>query len=318
MRKSNWHSLMKGVLSGILLISCFAAVAFAADLPDKERGYLGVSVKRITAEQKKELGISHGIKVASVMEKSPAEEAGIEEGDIILFFDGKKIMLTDDLTKAVRAVAPDTKVNVTVLRNGGRKDMTVKVGTYETGSVLFGKNGTWSWVMGGSEGYLGVELYTMNKDLAGYFSAKENEGALVLDVVKDGAAEKAGIHSGDVILQIAGEDVSGPDHARTIIKEYKKGDKVDVLILRKGQKMNFTVELGTYGGTGLFNVYKSGDKGDLQFFSVPSPEISDTLKNMILEIHEGNKLKDIKEELKELKEDKNGIYISKAIHPVII
>ena len=75
--------------------------------------------------------------VNEVVDDSPAEKAGLEDGDVILEFNGKTIADDDDLVKAVRATSPGDNVKVVVLRGGKKKTLEVEIGKQETKNVFF-------------------------------------------------------------------------------------------------------------------------------------------------------------------------------------
>lgn len=105
-----------------------------ADLQDDgkmERGWLGVQIKPMSPEIANVLGYdsSKGAVVEKVMDGSPAQKAGVQNGDIVLSFDGKAISDVRDLTRAVASTAPDTASKVEVLRKGQKMTLDVTLST---------------------------------------------------------------------------------------------------------------------------------------------------------------------------------------------
>ncbi|WP_298858212.1 trypsin-like peptidase domain-containing protein [uncultured Sulfitobacter sp.] len=105
-----------------------------ADLSDDgivTRGWLGVSIRPMSEEVAEVLGFDNatGAVVEAVAKDSPASNAGLEKGDIILSFDSSDIKELGDLTRAVAAKNPDDSATVTVLRRGKEKTLTVTIGT---------------------------------------------------------------------------------------------------------------------------------------------------------------------------------------------
>ncbi|MGR3572598.1 Do family serine endopeptidase [Brevirhabdus sp.] len=105
-----------------------------ADLKDDgkmERGWLGVQIKPMSPEIANVLGYdsSKGAVVEKVMDGSPAQKAGVQNGDIVLSFDGKAISDVRDLTRAVASTAPDTASKVEVLRKGQKMTLDVTLST---------------------------------------------------------------------------------------------------------------------------------------------------------------------------------------------
>jgi len=91
---------------------------------------------------------------------------------------------------------------------------------------------------------MGVRLSAMDDDLAGYFRAKADEGALILGVDQDSPAMKAGLKSGDVIVRIGKDKVYAPGDVVDLIQDCKPGDRIEVAALRKGVETVAAVELG--------------------------------------------------------------------------
>ena len=207
------------------------------------KGYLGVSIERLSKEDREELSVSHGVLVTRVVAKSPAEKAGILEDDIIQYFDGQKIRRPDNLVDAVRQTKPNSTVKVTCMRDGKRMDLDVIVGKLRT-SRLFSWGDGDHFIIRGGGAYLGVQLHEMNEDLSAYFNVQEDGGALVLDVEEDSPASKTGIKAGDVIVSIDGDEVMDPQDAHDILSDFEEGDEVEITVIRKKQKQTMNVELG--------------------------------------------------------------------------
>src|SRR5512139_1930782 len=97
------------------------------------RGWLGVSIQEVTPELAKSFGLNEkkGALVAQVFSNSPAEKAGIEQGDVIVEFDGKEVADSKDLPRIVSATPVGKTVTIKLSRNGKVLDRQVKVGEME-------------------------------------------------------------------------------------------------------------------------------------------------------------------------------------------
>lgn len=100
---------------------------------DLEPGWLGVYIQNLDEDLKESVDADHGVLVSKVVEDSPAEEAGIREGDVIVAFDKEKIEDTKDLQRAVRKTQPGAKAKITVLRKGKKKTFTADIKEREDG-----------------------------------------------------------------------------------------------------------------------------------------------------------------------------------------
>ncbi|HYV18938.1 MAG TPA: PDZ domain-containing protein [Verrucomicrobiae bacterium] len=212
--------------------------------------WLGVQIADVDMDRGKELGLKdvHGAEVQSVSEGSPAEEAGIKEGDVITEYQGTRIEGVAQLTRLVRETPAGRTARVEVFRNGSSKDLTVQMKEREhdgDDEDLPGHMQIWSddgdgdgkmtWfhtptppeppdinlqeleglqdklaIMGlpGGRPRLGVTVDSVGKQLADYFGVKQGSGVLVTSVGKGSAAEAAGIKAGDVIVKVDDESVS--------------------------------------------------------------------------------------------------------------
>ncbi len=94
------------------------------------QGWLGVELQDVDShlKAKKHLDVDEGAYVSGVVDESPAQKAGIEEGDVITKFDGKTIDDSEDLMNAVRRVKPKTEVKIDVVRGKDRKTLTATIG----------------------------------------------------------------------------------------------------------------------------------------------------------------------------------------------
>ncbi len=100
----------------------------------KKRGYLGVRIKGLTPDLKEHYKKKDGLLIADVVPDSPAKKAGIEEGDILLEFDGKKVSDADEFRKQVAESQPGKKAKVKVLREGKEKTLAAELGASPTRS----------------------------------------------------------------------------------------------------------------------------------------------------------------------------------------
>ncbi|MCK5146302.1 PDZ domain-containing protein [bacterium] len=252
-------------LSMLLILALGLSATASGTQKRKRKGYLGVHIERLSILEKKELGISHGILVTDVVKDSPAEKAGMLEDDIILYFAGKKIRKSNDLTEKVRNQKPKSSVKVTLLREGKRTDLNVVVGRLRN---RFSVNSTsLSYFYG--HAYLGVRLHDMDNEMLSYFGVKEDEGVLVLSVVEDSPAAEGGLKSGDVIYAIEGEDVGDSGDITEILGDFEEGEEIEVAVLRHKRKVAIKVTLSNgqsynnsmiFGGDDFIHIHSDGAK----------------------------------------------------------
>lgn len=211
------------------------------------RSWFGVSVKDVSEEQAKELGLkkADGAYVTDVAKRSPAEAAGVREGDVIVEFSGRQIYDADGLVSAVRKTDVGATVNLTVVRKGERKNLvaTVEKLPRRRMSFAFTPHDIPYAIRIEKRPGLGMSVIPLNPQLAKYFDVPDGKGLLVEEVKEGSAAEKAGFMAGDVITKIGDKRIAKVHEFRSELAEYDKGDKVPVEVIRKGSRKTLTVEI---------------------------------------------------------------------------
>ena len=190
------------------------------------RGWLGVSIQPLSRDLAKAFGLEddRGALVTDVLKDSPAEKAGINNGDIILEFDGKKIQLMHDLPRLVASTPVGKKVPVVVLRDAKRQELTVAVEQLRDG----GEKGL-SMV---PEEKLGLAVQALTPDMAAKLRIKEQSGIVVVDVKPNSPAARAGIGRGDIIRELRGVKTSTMADYEEALAGIKSGDTVKIFIRR--------------------------------------------------------------------------------------
>jgi serine protease Do len=194
-----------------------------------QRGWLGVQIQGLTAELAESLDLSEdkGALVASVVEDSPAQKAGIRIGDVIMKFNGNSIDEMRDLPRIVADTPGNSEVVVNVWRDGKIHSLQVTVG--ESGNdeqVELGSNDDTP------KGELGLALAELNdKTRAQFRVADSTEGVLVVRVEPDSAAADKGIQAGDIIKMVGNSEVSSPDQVVAGVKAAAKKERKSVLLL---------------------------------------------------------------------------------------
>jgi len=210
------------------------------------RGWLGVSIQDVTSDLAEEFGVKDlkGSLVSSVMKGSPAEKAGIRQGDVILQYNGKLVEDTGHLRNMVSQTPIDTKVKVTLLRD--KKEVVVEVVIAELPKKLAEassrenepeeNNGDESSALAG------LVVRELTPDLARRFGFEENEKGVV--VVKLEAGSKlfeAGIRPGDIILQINRKNIASLEEYKKSASKIKAKERLLLLLRRKGHELFITV-----------------------------------------------------------------------------
>jgi serine protease Do len=190
------------------------------------RGRLGIAVQEVSSELAESFGMDkpQGALVNSVERDSPAANGGIQPGDVILQFNGNSIGRSADLPPLVADVTPGNSATLNVWRKGKTLALNVRVGELETAQAQGTGNAD---TQGGGLG-LAVRPLTPKER-----SQAQVVAGLVVEEVKAGPAQRAGVQTGDVILAVNGELVSSVEQLRA---QTKKGDKKIALLVQRGDE----------------------------------------------------------------------------------
>jgi serine protease Do len=232
---------------------------------ETRRGWLGVKINSITEDIAETLGVKQngGALVASVTQDSPASKAGVQDGDVILKFDGKDVTSMRGLPRIVAQTPIGKEVDVEIIRKGQKQSLKVTVGRLsEEGEPA--KTSAKEAPRGkgkakekekdkdgrsqSGRGLIGLVLAPLTDELrAKHNIGKDAKGVIVLEVDPGSAAAEKGVKAGDIVVEVAQEAVASvEDITKGIDKVKKAGRKTVLLRLDDG-------------------------KGDLRFVAVPVP-----------------------------------------------
>lgn len=198
------------------------------------RGWLGIYIQNIDQNIASAMNLSttEGALVSSVTENSPAEEAGIESGDVIVALDGETVTKVTQLRNEVASRAPDTKVTVTVLRDGEKKKIEVTLGQLpeEEATPQMQKS---------SFDKLGFSVQTLTDDLANRLGYDASEkGVVISQISQTSAAYQAGLRQGDVIKEVNKKTVATAGEFGHIANRLSSGDSM-LVFAKRGQNTFF-------------------------------------------------------------------------------
>ena len=221
------------------------------------RGWLGVSIQPLTDDiaETLDLDIDEGAMVTRVEPDSPAADAELEEGDIIILWDGQEVIDSASLSRLVKRTPIDKAVDVVIVREGERQTIQVRTGALP--DALAGlqpqeedEDGENDRRREGSDRELteGMELAPMNDSLRQRFDIDEDvEGVVVLRVSRRTAAYRAGIRSGAVIIRVNNRRVESPSEVADLFDEAVDAgrERILVLINLRGNTAHIPLRLST-------------------------------------------------------------------------
>jgi len=161
------------------------------------RGWLGVVVQTVTPELAQSFGLEEGrgALVADVEPASPAEKAGLKSGDIIIEFDGKPIREMSELPMLVADTPVGRRLTLTILRDGSRREVKVKVGELQESREATARPGN-------GTAQLGMSVREITPEIVQSLGLSEDNGILIVSVQPGSSADNAGIKKGDIIKEI--------------------------------------------------------------------------------------------------------------------
>jgi serine protease Do len=188
------------------------------------RGYLGVIIQEVTGDLAESFGLKekHGILVSDVSEDSPAENAGLKQGDIILRLNGKETDKVSEFRNDIAANPPGTSLTLTIFRNGDEKEIKLKTGELPddirvaaSSSELIDK--------------LGLSVQNLSEETARKFGYEIGEGVFVSKVEQSSLAWQAGIQPGNLITSVNRERVAT---VQDFLQAAGKAEKNGTMLLR--------------------------------------------------------------------------------------
>ena len=195
------------------------------------RGWLGVVIQRVTSQLAKSFDLKdeRGALVSQVFKDSPAERAGIKQGDIILEFDEKEIKDFGDLSRIAASTRPGKKIKVKVFRAGKTLTLEATVDEMKEKTEV---------AKAPSEEPLGITVQDITPEIARSLGLEEVSGVLVKQITPGSAAAEAGIRKGDVIQEVNRKPIKNVYSFGRAIEETKSQQTI-LFLIRRGENSLF-------------------------------------------------------------------------------
>lgn len=235
---------------GSVIIIAVLSLAMNESAIAKKKGWLGVSIQTVNEDLKDDWDLrkDQGVLVTHVIENSPADEAGIKRGDVIIEYEGRKVKYADELREYVLKTPPGETAKIKVDRDGKSKNFDVEIERRRSNIVAqnwCNYDRMFGFTSGRDEsGFLGVDMYDMTDGLREYFKLKDDEGVLVVNVVEDSPAEKAGFKSGDVITKVGKRSIEDSADLRKAISRSEPDEEVKIEYVRNKKRSSVKVKIG--------------------------------------------------------------------------
>ncbi|MGE0591592.1 MAG: trypsin-like peptidase domain-containing protein [Vicinamibacterales bacterium] len=202
------------------------------------RGMIGVSVGVIPPNTRDEFGLrdDNGALVASVSQGGPADDAGIEPGDVIIAFNGQPVRDRDALVQMVVGTRPETSVPVRVVRDREERTLTVRVGELNLEAETASAGGGPARPEQETSRGFGITLGNVTPEIARRLELGDATGAVVMEVEPQSPAAQAGIRPGDVIIRVGRDTVTDASDASRALAAVPSGGTAFLRVMRGGQE----------------------------------------------------------------------------------
>lgn len=197
------------------------------------RGWLGVGTQEITPELAKSFNLPQqkGVLIAHVEPGSPAANAGVQSGDVLLEYNGQPINNSKDLSFAVAATKVGVPTKLKVFRQGQELTVDVKVGERPNPT---GEEDSASSASSEGQGKLGIRVENLTPESARMLGVESAEGVVVTEVRPGSPADEGGLRNGDIIREINRTPVNKASDLQGISRNLKAKSTVLLKIVRRG------------------------------------------------------------------------------------
>lgn len=203
------------------------------------RGWLGVRAQDLTTTQSAALGAtrlpSDLAMVTEVADKSPAAEAGIKTGDVIVEFNGKPVPKSHEFPAVIADIAPGQKVSIRILRE--KKEQVVGVRIGELADETDGSQQNEA-----RDAELGLRVQRITPEAARRLGLSSAKGVLVVEVQPGSPADLVGIEPADVIREVNQRPVSNVKEFERAARQGRRGDRILLLVQRGDNAVFFAVK----------------------------------------------------------------------------
>jgi len=207
------------------------------------RGYIGIGIGDVDEDLAEAFGLkrTEGVLVTQVTGDTPAEEAGLRHGDVVLGIDGRKVDDADDLRNRVARMPPGTTIELDLIRDGKRRSVDLTLGERPSEAALTGRAGPGSH--GGEDEdddavELGLAVQNLTEAIAARLGYEDDTGVVVRSVERRSVAAKAGVQAGDLLKEVNRQRVRNLREYRAVMKARKPGSVV-LFYVRRGARSVF-------------------------------------------------------------------------------
>ena len=203
------------------------------------RGWLGVAIQEIDDSYAKALGLDtrDGALISNVANASPADNAGLITGDVILEFNDVSINNSSHLKNVVSSSEPGKRYKVDIIRDGRRKSIYVKLGELPNEPQM-------AFMPTDKSSTLGITVQDLNSSLRKHYNLSTNDdGVVVTEMDKDSEAYRSGIREGDIIIRVGTNNVRNSNDFKDLIRTSSRKNTVLLLVKRNEVSRFYALEI---------------------------------------------------------------------------
>lgn len=196
------------------------------------RSFIGIELQQIDQNLATAFGLHkpEGVLVAQVVKDSPAGQAGIKEGDIIVKYNGNTVNSIGGLRTSIALMAPGSTVKLSLLRHGTPMDISLQTAEF-TGAGVIEEKST-------QENVLGISVSNMSPEVAQKLGYREEKGVLITKVDVGSLGQLAGLRKGALIMTINQKKIESVDQFKKLLSEVDKTKPI-LLLVKEGNSVRF-------------------------------------------------------------------------------
>jgi len=222
-----------------LIIGLTGLVSGASKKEPVTKPWIGIQIGELTKNMAAKYGYnsySGGALIHYVCPGSPAEQSGLQSGDIIVAIDGDDISSPKELAKYISKISYKQNIMLTVIRNSKKKSYSVTVINNP-----YGKNSGSSGESNGGKPWFGLNLKNITKEMAEDWGLGIKSGVLVVNVYEGSPAEKSGVKKGDIIVEVDGVTIKTYEELLAIVTPLKPGKTISLGLWNNKKKKNISI-----------------------------------------------------------------------------
>ncbi|MCH8503044.1 MAG: DegQ family serine endoprotease [Ectothiorhodospiraceae bacterium] len=236
---------------GFMGLSFAIPIELAMDVVDQirttgrvARGWLGVLIQDVNRDLAESFGMDrpYGALVAQVVEGSPAEEAGLQSGDVIIRFEGREIGTSSALPPMVGRARVDSEITLDIIRDGDEQQVSVVLGELpEEEQAQRQPRERAPEAEPEQQEMLGMRLRPLTEEQREQLGLERS--GLVVERVGEGPAAAAGVQRNDVILMLNQQQIGSMEDLASVVDELPRGRWVPMLVHRGGSPRYIGIRL---------------------------------------------------------------------------